>query len=125
MTKPSMDTIYEILNFTLYYADYDKGLALCKQHVTSNDISNRKIALEGIGHLSRIFRKMDIAFALPVLQAALDEPDTDISGTAENSIGEMAMFIPDFFPHEFGLLQDRPLLMLLEELNRLDRENTQ
>ena len=66
---------------------------VCLRLATHPDPNVRGNAIEGFGHLARIFRSLNRRLVEPVVQAGLLDPDGWVRAKAENVAGDIEWFL--------------------------------
>ena len=74
--------------------DYDKAFHLAVLGFRSSDRWLKVNALHCFGYIARVYRTLDLDQALPLLYAARDSADSEISGAAYDALDDLETFLP-------------------------------
>jgi hypothetical protein len=80
---------------SLAYHDPDRRFVqeLMIAHSGSPERNIRHMAILCFGHIARIHRELDEHRVMPILQAALKDPDPHISGTARDVLQDIGIYL--------------------------------
>jgi hypothetical protein len=65
---------------------------ICLRFASHSDPNVRCSALEGFGHIARIFRSLNKRLVQPAIEAGMNDPDEAVRGTAEDTADEIEWF---------------------------------
>lgn len=79
-----------LLALVLHENDYDWLLELCVKHLEHEDCDVQAVAIQSLGHLARLYGKMDKKTVTPMLEK-LKKIDK-LSGIIEDTFDDISMF---------------------------------
>jgi len=90
----------EIRKRMLYFSesgtDYEDALKLSVEWAESESKDLRINALHCFGYIARVYKKLDMDIALPLLRKAEVDPDIMVSAAARDALDDIEVFLPEF-----------------------------
>lgn len=76
--------------------DYDKAVSLAVLCSRSSDRWLQVNALHCFGYIARVYKRLDLGEALPLIHAARGSADAEVSGAAQDALDDLETFLPHF-----------------------------
>lgn len=75
--------------------NYVGAMRLSVEHAESENRDLRTNALHCFGYIARVYRRLDMDVALPLILKAKLEPDVMVSAAARDALDDIKMFMPN------------------------------
>lgn len=76
--------------------DYEEALRLSVDCAESESRNLRVNALYCFGYIARVYKRLDMRVALPLLRKAEVDPDIMVSAAARDALDDIEVFLPGF-----------------------------
>ena len=87
------DLLYVPLSVSLYSTDLEWAQAICVKLSSHEHFNVRGNAVQGFGHLSRRFGKLDRNIVKPVVEAAMHDPHEYVRMQANDAADDLSHFL--------------------------------
>lgn len=85
--------VIALLGVAMYPEEFEESLAFCERFVTHPNVNLRGIAIEGFGHLARIFRQPLPERILELIRAGLTDAEPWVRGKADDAADDVEFFL--------------------------------
>lgn len=75
--------------------DYENALKMSVEYAESENRDLRTNALHCFGYIARVYRKLDMDVALPLILKAEVDPDIMVCAAARDALDDIKMFLPN------------------------------
>lgn len=76
--------------------NYEEALKLSIDYAESEIMDLRVNALHCFGYIARVYKRLDLGVALPLLRKAEVDPDIMVSAAARDALDDIEVFLPGF-----------------------------
>ena len=76
--------------------NYEEALKLSIDYAESEIMGLRVNALHCFGYIARVYKRLDLGVALPLLRKAEVDPDIRVSAAARDALDDIEVFLPGF-----------------------------
>ena len=87
------DILRALLTISMNNIDYEKAIIFIKMHISAKNNNVRRVAILCLGHVARVYRKMDIEIFLPILLREAKNDDQAIAATALEVLEDFKIFL--------------------------------
>lgn len=94
-TSPKLSKVHAIISLGWHGKDYYQAQEICKKYISNSDRELKLAAIESVGHIARVFGKIDPIF-IKILNSFLKDKDKEVVGVAEDTLSDIEIFIKDF-----------------------------
>lgn len=95
--KACESTRLELLRLAESGEDYEKALILAVECARSPDRWLRINALHCFGYIARVYGRLELEVALPLLHEARHEAtDVEVAAAAQDALSDLEVFLPGF-----------------------------
>jgi HEAT repeat protein len=91
------EILKSLLILSMNKIDYDLALKQINLHINSNNNNIKRVAILSLGHVARVYGKMDLNTFLPILKNNLENADKKIAGTSSDVLSDFEIFLKDKF----------------------------
>lgn len=92
----TMNKVYELISLAESGEDYDQALSLTAVCAESPDQTLRMNALHCFGYIARVYRRLDLDIALPLIHKGEQDPVPDVAAAARDALEDLEVFLPGF-----------------------------
>lgn len=95
-SDPLLHKIYELISLAESGEDYDQALTMAVAYTKSSDPSLRMNALHSFGYIARVYGRLDLSVALPLLRRGEKDADPEVAAAARDALDDLGVFLRGF-----------------------------
>lgn len=89
------DKIHELISLAEGGQEYGAALSRAVAYAKSPEPSLRMNALHCLGYIARVYGRLDLDVALPLLREGENDPVPDVAAAARDALDDLEVFLPN------------------------------
>jgi hypothetical protein len=92
-SKNDKDVLDALLSISMNNIDYLKAIDFVKMHINNENQNIKRIAILSLGHIARVYKKMDTKTFVPFLISQSKSDNKKIAATADEVLDDFKIFL--------------------------------